>query len=166
MVEEKLLDYVRTAFQKGFSIEDITKLLLKYRYSQRDIDEALWVVNRETKAKEESIEEKIEEKKTIEETKAGNKKEKKKEKEIEIPPLPDFEQIPEMPEHIEPKRFEPIPEIETKIDENIVQKFFPEKEKKKHWFWTIVEIIAGILLFAVVGVLMYMYLWPAVLNVR
>ncbi|PIN86898.1 hypothetical protein COV19_02730 [Candidatus Woesearchaeota archaeon CG10_big_fil_rev_8_21_14_0_10_44_13] len=157
MVEEKLLDYVRNAFQKGFSIEDITKLLKRYSYSQRDIDEALWVVSREMRDHEEKKEE-IKQKKSD--------KKKKPEKLLEMPSLPSFEQIPEMSEQAKLQKFEPIPEIEFKAQEKIEQKFFPEKGKKKHILVIILEIIGGILLFAAVGVLMYMYLWPVLLNVR
>lgn len=152
MVEQKIIDYVRNAVEKGFSFEDIAQLLKKYNYAQRDIDEALWLVSREVKEKEEK--------------KEGKKEKKKAEKKIELPSLPSIENIPEMPEHIMPAKIKVIPEIESKVEDKIQQKFFPEKERKKHLVWVILEIIGGVILFAAVGILMYLFMWPALLNVR
>lgn len=151
MVEKNAIEYVRKAVKKGFSFDDIAKLLKKYGYKQRDIDESIWVVSRELRAKEEK--------------KTWSKKSGKKR--LEMPPHPDISLMPEMPKHIKPKH-KPIHEVEKKAEEKIQQKFFPKKEKKarKHAVWVILEIIGGIILFAIVGILMYLFLWPVLLNVK
>ena len=157
MVEQKLLDYVRNAAEKGFSFEDVSKLLEKYGYKRRDIDEALWIVSRE-----------VTERKEVKGKKAKEKQLPKAA--IEEKPLPapkvGISPLPEMPKHIKPAKIKAIPEIEAKAEERIQQKFFPEKEKKKHLLRVIAEIIGGIILFAIVGILMYLFMWPALLNVR
>lgn len=151
MVEQTAVDYVRKAAKKGFSFDDTARLLKKYGYKQRDIDEALWVVSREVIKKEEK-------KKEV-------KPKAEKKTELEMPPHPelDISSMPGMPRHIKPKH-KPIHEVEKKTEEKIVQKFHPEKEK--HWLKIVLEIIGGIILFAVVGILMYLFLWPAVLGVK
>lgn len=154
MVDQKLLDYARNAIKKGFSLDDVAGILKKYGYNDRDIDETLWVINREMKGREEK--------------KAGIEKKKAKKESIEKPAMPLLQQteIPPLPSHIKPKKIKAIPEIEQKVEEQIQQKFFPEKEKKKHILVVAFEIIFGVIFFALVGILMYLYMWPALLNVR
>lgn len=188
MVEQKTIDYVKNAVSKGFSSEQIKELLKKYKYSTRDIDEALWIVSRDMAAKEDNAQEakavkaaakKAEAKKPKQKQGTGQKPKQKSKKqpdkktmslgsfesEPEVPkPEINISDMPDMPGHIKPKDTLPIPEIESDVNEKIQQKFSPEKEKK-HILWVLFEIIFGILLFAAVGVLMYLFMWPALLKV-
>jgi hypothetical protein len=50
MVDQKLIDYVTSAVNKGQSAEQIKTLLLKRGWPEGDIDDAIYVVTRSTKA--------------------------------------------------------------------------------------------------------------------
>ncbi|MFO8016265.1 MAG: hypothetical protein R6U32_04120 [Candidatus Woesearchaeota archaeon] len=168
MVDQKTLDYVKKAVKKGFSPDDISKVLEKHGHSRRDIDEALWVARKEAGGEKSgkgtggktgtSVKESG---KAVKKVKKGDKKGKK----LEKPEHPGSAPPPEMPEHIKPKKEGLIKEVEEKAEEKIHEEMSSAK-KHKHFLWVILEIILGVILFAVVGILMYMYMWPALLNVR
>jgi len=174
MVDPRLIDYIRNAVQKGFSLPDIGKLLQKHNYSQRDIDEALWIVNKEMMAQKEqdlikelddleAKQKEVPEKKAKEKPAKEKKGKKKKKGETAVKPeQPEPKEIPPMPE-INIEKEEAIPISELKIPPVEIEK--PSEVPKKSYIKLIVEVILSILLFAFIGVLMYIYMWPALLKI-